>query len=71
MEKETIAKLNKSFDEYAYEQAGVGYWLARELPELLGYADWRNFLHAVDKTKKVAKPLVKQFPTISLTSPKW
>ena len=71
MEKETIVKLNKTFEEYSYEQDGVEYWLARELQVLLGYADWRNFLHAVDKTKKVAKPLVKQFPTISLTSPKW
>lgn len=52
MEKETFAKLNKSFEEYAYEQDGVDYWLARELQELLGYADWRNFLNAVDKAKE-------------------
>lgn len=52
MERETIAKLNKSFEEYAYEQDGVDYWLARELQELLGYADWRNFLNAVDKAKE-------------------
>ena len=52
MEKEIIAKLNKSFEEYAYEQDGVDYWLARELQELLGYADWRNFLNAVDKAKE-------------------
>jgi DNA-damage-inducible protein D len=52
MEKETIAKLNKSFEEYAYEQDGVDYWLARELQELLGYADWRNFLNVVDKAKE-------------------
>ena len=52
MEKETISKLNKSFEEYAYEQDGVDYWLARELQELLGYADWRNFLNAVDKAKE-------------------
>ena len=52
MEKETIAKLNKSFEEYAYQQDGVDYWLARELQELLGYADWRNFLNAVDKAKE-------------------
>ena len=52
MEKETIAKHNKSFEEYAYEQDGVDYWLARELQELPGYADWRNFLNAVDKAKE-------------------
>ena len=27
------------------------YWLARELQNLLGYADWRNFLNAVEKAK--------------------
>jgi DNA-damage-inducible protein D len=52
MEKGIIAKLNKTFEEYAYEQDGVEYWLARELQELLGYADWRNFLNAVDKAKE-------------------
>ena len=48
MNKETISKLNKSFEESAYEQYGVEFWLARELQELLGYSDWRNFLNAVD-----------------------
>lgn len=52
MEKQTIAKLNKTFEEYAYEQAGVEYWLARELQELLGYTEWRNFFNAVDKSKE-------------------
>ena len=55
MEKETISKLNKSFEEYAYEQDGVDYWLARELQELLGYAEWRNFLNAIDKAKESCK----------------
>lgn len=55
MEKNTIIKLNKSFDEYAYEQDGIEYWLARELQEPLGYADWRNFLNAVDKAKESCK----------------
>lgn len=52
MEKATITKLNKSFEESAYEQDGIEYWLARELQELLGYADWRNFLNAVNKAKE-------------------
>jgi DNA-damage-inducible protein D len=55
MEKSTIIKLNKSFEESAYEQDGVEYWLARELQELLGYSDWRNFLNAVDKAKESCK----------------
>ncbi|MEI8048860.1 MAG: DNA damage-inducible protein D [Bacteroidota bacterium] len=55
MEKETIIRLNKSFEEYAYVQDGIEYWLARELQELLGYADWRNFLNAVEKAKESCK----------------
>lgn len=52
MEKETIIKLHKRFEEYAYEQDGIEYWLARELQELLGYSDWRNFLNAINKAKE-------------------
>ncbi len=55
MEKATITKLNKSFEEYAYEQNGVEYWLARELQQLLGYTDWRNFLNTIDKAKESCK----------------
>jgi DNA-damage-inducible protein D len=55
MEKETIIKLNKSFEESAYEQDGVEYWLARELQVLLGYTDWRNFLNAVERAKESCK----------------
>lgn len=55
MEKITIARLNKQFEEYAYEQEGIEYWLARELKELLGYTEWRNFLNAVNKAKESCK----------------
>jgi DNA-damage-inducible protein D len=55
MEKDTISKLNKTFEESAYVQDGVEYWLARELQELLGYTDWRNFLNAVEKAKESCK----------------
>ena len=55
MEKDTISKLNKTFEESAYEQDGVEYLLARELQELLGYTDWRNFLNAVEKAKESCK----------------
>lgn len=52
MEKPTINKLNKSFEESAYEKDGVEYWLARDLQELLGYSQWRNFLHTIEKAKE-------------------
>jgi DNA-damage-inducible protein D len=55
MEKITIFKLNKSFEESAYEQDGIEYWLGRELQTLLGYAEWRNFMNAVDRAKESCK----------------
>lgn len=55
MEKSIITQLNKTFEEFAYEQDGIEYWLARELQQLLGYTDWRNFLNAVDKAKESCK----------------
>lgn len=55
MEKNTIEMLNKRFEEYAYEQDGVEYWLARELQELLGYGEWRNFLNSINKAKLSCK----------------
>jgi DNA-damage-inducible protein D len=57
VEKETIIKLNKSFEESAYEEDGVEYWLARELQILLGYSDWRNFINAVEKAKESCKTI--------------
>lgn len=51
MEKDTIIKLHKHFEEYAYEQDGIAYWLARELQELLEYTQWRNFLNVIEKAK--------------------
>ena len=50
--KDTIIRLNKLFEECAYDQDGVAYWQARELQELLGYTKWRNFLNAVNKAKE-------------------
>jgi len=47
--------LNKSIEDYAYEQDGIEYWLARELQQLLGYTEWRNFINAVDKAKESCK----------------
>ena len=51
MEKGTIQVLNKRFDDYTYTEDSVEYWLARDLQELLGYSEWRNFMNAVDKQR--------------------
>ena len=55
MEQQIITKLISSFEANAYEQDGIEYWLARELQELLGYSEWRNFLKTVEKAKESCK----------------
>ena len=51
MKKELIAQLKKSFEESAYEEHGIEYWLARDLQKLLDYEEWRNFANVIDKAK--------------------
>ena len=51
MKKEIIIQLNKTFEESAYTQNGVEYWMARDIQKLLDYTDWRNFLLVIDKAK--------------------
>ena len=55
MEKDKIIKLNKSFEAFAYIEDDIEYWMARELQELLGYSDWRNFLNTIEKAKDSCK----------------
>ena len=51
MKKEIIVQLNKTFEESAYTQKGVEYWMARDLQKLMDYTDWRNFLLVIEKAK--------------------
>src|SRR3989338_2973018 len=51
MNKEIIVQLNKTFEESAYTQNGVEYWMARDIQRLLDYTEWRNFLLVVNKAK--------------------
>lgn len=51
MEKGLIVQLHKNFEDFVHEEGGVEFWYARELQELLGYDEWRNFEHTVDKAK--------------------
>lgn len=51
MKKEIIVQLNKTFEESAYTQNGVEYWMARDIQKLLDYTEWRNFSLVVDKAK--------------------
>lgn len=51
MKRETIIRLNKSFEESAYQENGLEYWLARDLQVLLDYDEWRNFSKVIEKAK--------------------
>ena len=51
MKKEFIDALFLKFEEACYLIEGTECWSARELQTILGYAEWRNFLHAIEKAK--------------------
>ena len=53
MNTELVQTLTSTFEAHAQKtEGGVEYWLARDLQELLGYAEWRNFnLSAISKAK--------------------
>jgi len=47
-----IEQLTETFEAHAQlTEAGVEFWLARDLQHLLGYTEWRNFLTAISKAK--------------------
>ncbi len=52
MNTEVVQTLTSTFEAHAQEaEGGVEYWLARDLQQLLGYEEWRNFNTAVSKAK--------------------
>ncbi len=52
MESKQIHMLAETFEGHAQQtETGVEYWLARDLQQLLGYTEWRNFLRIVTKAK--------------------
>jgi DNA-damage-inducible protein D len=52
MKKEIIRSLSKNFESYVNTtENGVEFWFARDLQQLLGYAEWRNFLAVASKAK--------------------
>jgi len=51
MKKEIILKLQSRFELAVNEADGVENWFARDLQELLGYAEWTSFLQIIDKAK--------------------
>jgi DNA-damage-inducible protein D len=55
MKSEDIKALFALFEQASAEFEGVECWSARELQDLLGYTQWRNFENAIDKAKEACK----------------
>lgn len=52
MRIELIQELTDIFEGHAqHTEAGIEFWLARDLQHLLGYAEWRNFNTVISKAK--------------------
>ena len=55
METNLIQQLTETFEGHAQQtENGVEYWLARDLQQLLGYAEWRNFHQTAISKAKIA-----------------
>ena len=52
MKREFISELFKKFEDACYDFDGVECWSARELQDILGYTQWRNFKNVIDKAQK-------------------
>ena len=62
MDKNIISKLQKTFEDYAHQEEGVEFWLARDLQKLLGYVEWRKFVGVIDKAKEACKKSNNDIP---------
>ncbi|MFA6173690.1 MAG: DNA damage-inducible protein D [Kiritimatiellales bacterium] len=52
MKTELVQTLTGNFEACAQQtEGGIEYWLARDLQQLLGYSEWRNFSTAISKAK--------------------
>jgi len=55
LKSEAIKALFAEFENAAAEIEGIECWSARELQQLLGYTQWRNFENTIDKAKEACK----------------
>ena len=55
MRSEIVRRLHKNFEDFVHVKDGVEFWFARDLQNLLGYTQWRNFLNAVEKAQESCK----------------
>ncbi|WP_312389759.1 DNA damage-inducible protein D [Chryseobacterium sp.] len=52
MKLETVESLTNSFEDFSHTtEEGIEFWFARDLQQLLGYSEWRNFNNVIIKAK--------------------
>jgi DNA-damage-inducible protein D len=52
MKSDLIHSLTADFESFAQQtESGIEFWLARDLQQLLGYSEWRNFVLVINKAK--------------------
>lgn len=55
MKRELISELFEKFEDACYDLDGLECWSGRELQEILGYSDWRNFTNTIQKAVKACE----------------
>jgi DNA-damage-inducible protein D len=69
MKPELIVELFHKFEQACYLYNEIECWSARELQEVLGYAEWRNFLKVIGKAKtaceKAGVPALDHFVDVN------
>jgi len=55
MKKEIVTELLEKFEKACYEVERTECWSARELQEILGYSEWRNFQNALGRAKEACE----------------
>lgn len=55
MKKELIPALFIRFENASYDYKGIECWSAREMQDILGYTEWRNFIKVIEKAKEACE----------------
>ena len=73
MKTDLVHALTQTFEGHAQQtDGGVEFWLARDLQQLLGYTEWRNFTAVIVQGEDCLRSVSDtRSPTILLTSTKW
>ena len=72
MEIQVIHSLTDNFETFSHKtEEGIEFWLARDLQQLLGYTEWRNFYKVILKAKTACElseqPIVDHFVDVNKT----